>query len=44
MDTTSTGCFRYLSCDIPPGVTIDDYRRSRTRSRRWWDLFGWRRG
>jgi hypothetical protein len=29
--------FRYVSCDIPAGVTLADYRRHRApRPRPWW--------
>jgi hypothetical protein len=30
----------YIETTIPPGTTIDEYRRSRPRPRRWWRLRG----
>ena len=28
--------FEYVESTIPPGMTIDEYRRSRPRKRSWW--------
>jgi hypothetical protein len=36
MDTTAPNCFLYMSTDIPPAMTIAEYRRKRTRPRRGW--------
>ena len=38
MATASTHCFRYVLSDIPPSMTIADYRRNRVhpRTRRSW--------
>jgi hypothetical protein len=43
MDPNSPSCFLYMSTDIPPAMTIAEYRRNRRRprSRRGW--FGLRR-
>jgi hypothetical protein len=27
----TTSCFKYESCDVPAGETLDDYRRRRVR-------------
>jgi hypothetical protein len=38
--------FRYLDCDIPPGMTLEEFRSRRARGRRgrsWWNPIGWLR-
>ena len=29
-----SSCFKYVSCDVPAGKTLDEYRRRRARRRR----------
>jgi hypothetical protein len=30
----TTSCFKYVSCDVPAGETLDEYRRRRVRPQR----------
>ena len=30
----TTSCFEYVSCDVPAGETLDEYRRRRVRPQR----------
>jgi hypothetical protein len=30
----TTTCFKYVSCDVPAGQTLDEHRRRRVRPRR----------
>jgi hypothetical protein len=32
--TMRSTCFKYVSCDVPAGKTLDEYRRRRVRPRR----------
>jgi hypothetical protein len=43
MDTNSPNCFLYMATDIPPAMTIAEYRRNRTRPRARRGWFGLRR-
>ena len=29
-----SSCFKYVSCDVPAGKTLDEYRRRRVRPQR----------
>jgi hypothetical protein len=30
----TSDCFQYVSCDVPAGLTLDEYRRRRVRPAR----------